>query len=72
MKTALGGINLDQVVNQVQQLSDLINLAQERNEALFEYNECVRTAGIIDLIGKEEDCKKKLNKRLDELTHLNK
>ena len=72
MKTALGGINLDQVVNQVQQLSNLINIAQERNEALFEYNECVRTAGIIDLIGKEEDCKKKLNKRLDELTHLNK
>lgn len=72
MKAALGGINLDQVANQVQQLSNSIKLAQERNEALFEYNECIRTAGIIDLIGKEEDCKKKLNNRLNELTHLNK
>ena len=57
MKAALGGINFDQVANQVQQLSNSIKLAQERNEALFEYNECIRTAGIIDLIGKEEDCK---------------
>ncbi len=72
MKAALGGINFDQVANQVQQLSNSIKLAQERNEALFEYNECIRTAGIIDLIGKEEDCKKKLNTRLNELTHSNK
>lgn len=72
MKAALGGINFEQVVSQVQQLSNSIKLAQERNEALFDYNECIRTAGIIDLIGKEEDCKKKLNNRLNELTHLNK
>lgn len=71
MKASLGGINLDQVVSQVQQLSNLIKLAQERNEALFEYNECIRTAGIIDLIGREEDCKKKLNSRLNKLTNSN-
>lgn len=72
MKAALGGINFEQIVGQVQQLSNSIKSAQERNEALFEYNECIRTAGIIDLIGKEEDCKKKLNNRLNELTHSNK
>lgn len=59
--TKLAGINLGKVLSDVQQLEVLIKEIQERNEALFDYNECLRTVGIIDFAGKEEKCRRQLN-----------
>ena len=55
------------VTQQVKQLSASIELAQKKNDILFEYNECMRTAGLLDLAGKEQQCKTKLNQDMASL-----
>ena len=55
------------VTQQVKQLSASIELAQKKNDIFFEYNECMRTAGVLDLAGKEQQCKTKLNQEMSSL-----
>jgi hypothetical protein len=55
------------VTQQVKQLTATIEMAQKKNDMLFEYNECMRTAGLLDLAGKEQQCKGKLNQDMSSL-----
>lgn len=55
------------VTQQIKQLSASIEHAQRKNDVLFEYNECMRTAGILDLAGKEQQCRTKLNQEISSL-----
>ncbi len=55
------------VTQQVKQLAASIEMAQKKNDMLFEYNECMRTAGLLDLAGKEQQCKSKLNQDMSSL-----
>ncbi len=64
---AVANIDLKNVTQQVKQLSASIELAQKKNDILFEYNECLRTAGVLDLTGKVEHCKTKMNEGLSSL-----
>jgi len=64
---AIADINLKNVAQQVKQLSTSIELAQKKNDILFDYNECMRTAGLLDLGGKEEQCRTKLNQDMSSL-----
>lgn len=63
----VGNINLDKVVIHIKQLSTSIDLLQKQNEVQFKYTECIRNVGWIDLVGKEEECKKKLYTNMNEL-----
>ncbi|SDX90978.1 hypothetical protein [Nitrosomonas sp. Nm33] len=63
----VGNINLDKVIAHIKQLSTSIDLLQKQNEVQFEYNECIRSVGWIDLVGKAEECKKKLYTSMNEL-----
>ena len=64
---AVANIDLKNVTQQVKQLSASIEMAQKKSDLLFEYNECLRAAGMLDLGGKEEHCKTKLNEGLSSL-----
>ncbi|MDE2389850.1 MAG: hypothetical protein KGN35_12375, partial [Betaproteobacteria bacterium] len=59
--------NLKNIAQQVKQLSASLEIAQKRNDVLFEYNECMRTAGVLDLGGKMEHCKTKYQQDLSAL-----
>lgn len=67
LEDTVENINLHKVGAQINQLSDSIALIQKQNDIRFEYNECIRSAGLIDLAGKEEECKKKLYQNMNEL-----
>lgn len=64
---AVANIDLKNVTQQVKQLSAFIELSQKKNDILFEYNECLRTAGLLDLTGKVEQCRTKMNQDLGSL-----
>ncbi|PXW88916.1 hypothetical protein C8R34_10665 [Nitrosomonas sp. Nm84] len=55
------------VTKQVKQLAASIELAQKKSDILFEYNECMRTTGVLDLAGKEQQCKTKLSQDMSSL-----
>jgi hypothetical protein len=55
------------VTQQIKQLSAAVALAQKKNDILFEYNECMRASGLLDLAGKEQQCKTKLNQDMSSL-----
>ncbi len=55
------------VTQQVKKLSASIELTQKKNDIFFEYNECMRTAGLLDLAGKEQQCKSKLDQEMSSL-----
>ena len=59
--------NLKNIAQQVKQLSASLEIAQRKNEILFEYNECMRTSGLLDIGNKGEQCKSKLNQELSAL-----
>lgn len=59
--------NLKNITQQVKQLSAALDLAQKKNDILFEYNECMRTAGVLDLGGKGEQCRTKYNQDMNNL-----
>lgn len=59
--------NLKNIMQQVKQLSASLEFAQKKNDILFEYNECMRTAGVLDLGGKGEQCKTKYNQDMGSL-----
>ncbi len=61
-------INLDKVVVHLKQLSTSIDLLQKQNKVHLEFTECIRSVGWIDLVGKEEECKKKLYTNMNELS----
>lgn len=61
----LEGINLSAVLTDVKNLATTVNDIQRKNDILFTYNECLRSVGLIDLSGKEERCRKQLNKATD-------
>ncbi|WP_292993948.1 hypothetical protein [Nitrosomonas sp.] len=63
----ISDINLKNIAQQVKQLSASLEIAQKKNDVLFEYNECMRTAGLLDLGGKVEHCKSKLNQDMSNL-----
>ncbi|MBX3616602.1 hypothetical protein [Nitrosomonas sp.] len=56
------------ITQQMKQLSASLEtaqkIAQKRNDILFEYNECMRTTGMLDLGGKGEQCKSKYQQDL--------
>lgn len=56
--------NLRNITQQVKQLSVALEVAQKRNEIMFEYNECMRTTGMLDLGGRIEQCKAKYQQEL--------
>lgn len=64
---AASDTNLKNITQQVKQLSAALETAQKRNDILFEYNECMRTAGMLDLGGKVEQCKVKYQQELSAL-----
>jgi hypothetical protein len=59
--------NLKNITQQVKQLSAALDLAQKKNDILFEYNECMRAAGVLDLGGKGEHCKAKYSQDMSAL-----
>lgn len=59
--------NLKNIAQQVKQLSVSLEIAQKKNDILFEYNECMRAAGVLDLGGKMEHCKTKYQQDLSVL-----
>jgi hypothetical protein len=65
--TELASANLQNLTNDVKNLSVLIEETQKKNDILFKYNECVRLVGFIDFSGKEEQCRKEMNKSLEKL-----
>ena len=67
LNSTIEEINLEKIIEQIKQLSDSINIIQKQNDIRFEYHECIRSAGLIDLIGKEEECRKKLNNDTNDL-----
>ncbi|MEK6735749.1 MAG: hypothetical protein AABY47_04210 [Pseudomonadota bacterium] len=64
---AIENINMKEVIAQVKQLSNAVKLSQKKNDILFEYNECVRSAGLLDLAGKEDHCRNIRNQELSNL-----
>ncbi len=67
LEDTIESINLEKIVARIKRLSDSIDLIQKQSDVQFEYNECIRTVGWIDLIGKEEECKKKLYMNINDL-----
>lgn len=67
LNSTIEEINLETITAQIKLLSDSINTIQKQNDIRFEYHECIRSAGLIDLIGKEEECRKKLNNDTNDL-----
>lgn len=63
----ISDINLKNIAQQVKQLSASLESAQKKNDILFEYNECMRTAGLLNLGGKIEQCKSKLDQDMGSL-----
>ncbi|MBS0300118.1 MAG: hypothetical protein JSR32_09375 [Proteobacteria bacterium] len=57
--------NLKNIAQQVKQLSASLEIAQKKNDILFEYNECMRTSGLLDIGNKGEQCKSKLQQDLN-------
>jgi hypothetical protein len=67
LEGAVENINMDKIVAHIKQLSGSIDLIQKQSDVQFEYNECIRTVGWIDLIGREEECKKQLYMNMNDL-----
>lgn len=65
--SAASDTGLKNVVKQVNQLSASLDTAQKKNDILFEYNECMRTTGMLDLGGKSEQCKAKYQEDMNSL-----
>lgn len=63
----LARVDLENVVTNVNQLAISVEDIQKRNQILFNYNECLRTVALIDLAGKEAECRNDLNTAMDEL-----
>ena len=61
---AIGKINLQDVIQQVQSLQTSVEQSQKKNDIMFEYDECMRSTGLFDLSGQQEQCKENLNKAL--------
>ncbi|SEN24771.1 hypothetical protein [Nitrosomonas marina] len=64
---AISNIDLQSVISQIALLSSRLEAAQQKNDILFEYNECMRSTGMLDLAGKKEQCKETLESALAEL-----
>ena len=67
LEGTIENIDLDKIVAHIKQLSGSIDLIQKQSDVQFEYNECIRTVGWLDLIGKEEECKNKLYMNMNNL-----
>jgi len=65
--TELASANLKNLTDDVKKLSVLMEETQKKNDVLFKYNECVRLVGLIDFSGKEEQCRKEMNRSLENL-----
>jgi len=65
--TAINNIDLQSVIRQITQLSTKIERAQKRSDVQFEYLECMRTTGMLDLGGRKDECKTALDSALNTL-----
>ena len=63
----IANANLKSLTGDVNNLSALIEEIQKKNDILFKYNECIRKVGFIDFSGKEEQCRKEMNRSLEKL-----
>ena len=63
----IADVDLKNVAQQIKQISSSMDVAQKKADILFEYNECMRAAGMLDLAGKEENCRTKLNQSMSGL-----
>lgn len=63
----LASANLRNLTDDVKKLSVLMEETQKKNDVLFKYNECMRLVGFIDFSGKEELCRKEMNRSLEDL-----
>jgi len=63
----IADVDLKNVAQQIKQISASMDFAQKKTDILFEYNECMRAAGVLDLAGKEENCRTKLNQSMSSL-----
>lgn len=63
----IANANLKSLTGDVKNLSALIEEIQKKNDILFKYNECIRKVGFIDFSGKEEQCRKEMNRSLEKL-----
>ncbi|PTN12132.1 hypothetical protein [Nitrosomonas aestuarii] len=64
---AISNIDLQAVIRQISELSSKVESAQKKNDILFEYSECMRSTGMLDLGGKKDECKSALDSALNEL-----
>ncbi len=64
---AISNIDLQTVIKEISVLSSKVENAQKKNEILFEYHECMRAAGMLDLGGKKDECKTALDSAFNEL-----
>lgn len=64
---AASDTNLKNIAQQVKQLAASLETAQKKNDILFEYNECMRTTGVLDLGGKGEQCKTQYQQSMSSL-----
>lgn len=64
---AIGDTNLQAVAEQITQISHAVQTTQKKNDILFEYNECIRSTGMLDLAGERDECKETLDQALEAL-----
>ncbi|GKS68018.1 hypothetical protein W03_00220 [Nitrosomonas sp. PY1] len=59
--------DLKKIAKYVNNLAISIDHAQKKADILFDYNECMRATGMLDLSGKEIHCKNKLKQEISNL-----
>ena len=59
--------SLKNITLQVKQLAASLDVTQRKNDILYAYHECMRTAGVLDLGGKGEQCRTKYNQDMSNL-----
>jgi len=67
INTAIRKINLDNVMQQVKQLSNSVEDSQRKSSIMFEYNECLRSITLFDLTGKKEQCREAFSEKMASL-----
>lgn len=60
-------VDLKKIAKYVNNLTISMDHAQKKTDILFDYNECMRAAGVLDLSGKETHCKNKLKQEMSSL-----
>jgi hypothetical protein len=64
---AIGNINLEDVIQQVNHIANSVERSQKKNNLMFEYNECLRSITLFDLSGQQAQCKETLDEAMGNL-----